>query len=199
MSIVIAYFQEWFRLVFFFYILLYFSKFFVRQQLPLFTNSITMKIGVISDTHLKEVNSHLIEIYTNYFSDVDMIIHTGDLISGEIVDFLSQKPLNVVHGNMDNFDIKKKFPKKKILEVHGFRLGLIHGWGSPFGIEKRIRPEFDNIHAIIYGHSHKAVNHIDNGVIFFNPGTATGFSISGSHSIGILEVSDQIYSTIIRV
>jgi len=158
-----------------------------------------MKIGVISDTHLKEVNSHLIDIYTNYFSDVDMIIHAGDIISEEIVDFLSQKPLHIVHGNMDNFDIKKKFPKKKILEVHGFRLGLIHGWGPPFGIEKRIRPEFTDVHAIIYGHSHKSANHIDNGVIFFNPGTATGFSMSGSHSIGILDINDKINSTIITV
>ena len=158
-----------------------------------------MKIGVISDTHLKEVNSHLIAIFSNYFFDADMIIHTGDLISEEIVDFLSQKPLHIVHGNMDNFDIKKKFPKKKILEVHGFRLGLIHGWGSPFGIEKRIQSEFDDVHAIIYGHSHKSANHIDNGVIFFNPGTASGFSMSGSHSIGILNINDEIHPTIIRV
>lgn len=158
-----------------------------------------MKIGVISDTHLKEVNSRLIDIYKDYFSDVDMIIHAGDLISEEIVDFLSQKPLHIVHGNMDNFDIKKKFPKKKILEVSGFRLGLIHGWGSPFGIEKRIKSEFNDVHAIIYGHSHKSANHIDKGVILFNPGTATGFSMSGSHSIGILDVNDEIHSTIITV
>ena len=158
-----------------------------------------MKIGVISDTHLKEANSRLINIYTNYFSDVDMIIHTGDLISEGIVDFLSQKPLHIVHGNMDNFEIKKKFPKKKILEVSGFRLGLIHGWGSPFGIEKRIRPEFTNVHAIIYGHSHKSANHIDKGVIFFNPGTATGFSLSGCHSIGILDITDKINGAIIPV
>jgi len=158
-----------------------------------------MKIGVISDTHLKEVNSRLIDIYTNYFSDVDMIIHTGDLISEEIVDFLSQKPLHIVHGNMDNFDIKKKFPKKKILEVSGFRLGLIHGWGSPFGIEKRIRPEFNDVHAIIYGHSHRSANHIDKRVMFFNPGTATGFSMTGSHSIGILDVNDKINGTIIKI
>jgi len=158
-----------------------------------------MKIGVISDTHLKNVNPCLINIYKDYFSDVDMIIHTGDLVSEEIVDFLSQKPLHVVHGNMDNFDIKEKFPKKKILEVSGFRLGLIHGWGSPFGIEKRIRAEFNDVHAIIYGHSHIPAHHSKKGVIFFNPGTATGFSVSGSHSIGILDITDKINYTIITI
>jgi putative phosphoesterase len=158
-----------------------------------------MKIGVISDTHLKHVNSRIIDIYTGYFSDVDMIIHAGDLICEEIADFLSQKPVHIVQGNMDNHDIKKKFPKKKILEISGFRLGLIHGWGSPLGIEKRIRSEFNDVHAIIYGHSHRSTHHIDKGVIFFNPGTATGFSMSGSYSIGILDITDKINGTIISI
>jgi uncharacterized protein len=165
----------------------------------LFSKFITMRIGIISDTHLKDVTSRLIAIYKNYFHDVDMIIHAGDLISEEIVHFLSQKPIHIVQGNMDNFDIKKKFPKKKILEIGGFRLGLIHGWGSPFGIEKRIRPEFNDVHAIIYGHSHRSANHIDKKVMFFNPGTATGFSMTGSHSIGILDIADRIHGTIITI
>jgi len=49
-----------------------------------------MKIGVISDTHLKGVNSRLIEIYTTYFSDVDMIIHAGDAVSAEVLEFLGK-------------------------------------------------------------------------------------------------------------
>jgi hypothetical protein len=158
-----------------------------------------MKIGVISDTHLKNVNPQLMDIYQDYLSDVDMIIHAGDLVSDEIVDFLSKKPLHIVHGNMDNFDIKEKFPKKKLIEVSGFRLGLIHGWGSPFGIERKLRSEFNDVHVIIYGHSHRPANHIDKGVIFFNPGTAAGFSMSGSHSIGILDITDKINSTIITI
>ena len=158
-----------------------------------------MKIGVISDTHLKHVNSRIIDIYTGYFSDVDMIIHAGDLISVEIVDFLRQKPVHIVQGNMDNYDIKKKFPKKKILEISGFRLGLIHGWGSPFGIERKIRSEFNDVHVIIYGHSHRPANHISKGVIFFNPGSATGFSVSGSHSIGILDIGETIKGDIITL
>jgi putative phosphoesterase len=158
-----------------------------------------MKIGVISDTHLKDVNSQLIDIYQKYFSDVDMIIHAGDLVSTEIVDFLSQKPLHLVQGNMDSLDIRKRFPKKKTIEIGDFRLGLMHGWGSPFGIEKRIRSEFSDVHVIIYGHSHRPANHINNGIIFFNPGTATGFSISGSHSIGILDIGETIKGNIITL
>ena len=156
-----------------------------------------MRIGVISDTHLEGVTSRLIDIYEDYFSDVDMIVHAGDLVSVEVADFLKQKPLHVVQGNMDNLDIKQRFPRKKIVEVGRFRLGLVHGWGSPFGIERRIRSEFNHVHAVIYGHSHRPANHNDKEVIFFNPGTATGFGIGGSHSIGILDIQETIKGSII--
>jgi putative phosphoesterase len=158
-----------------------------------------MKIGVISDTHLKKVTQQLVDIYDRYLSGVDMIVHAGDLVSMDIVDFLSQKPLHVVQGNMDEWDVREQFDTKKIIEINGFRLGLIHGWGSPVGIEKRIRSEFDDVSAIIYGHSHRPANHSDKGVLLFNPGTASGFAMGGSHSIGILDVEDELRGRIIMV
>jgi putative phosphoesterase len=100
---------------------------------------------------------------------------------------------------MDSSEIKKRFPKKQVIEVQGFRLGLIHGWGSPFGIEKRIRSEFKDVDAIVYGHSHIPAHHSERGVIFFNPGSASGFSISGSHSIGILDIGTEIKGSIITL
>jgi putative phosphoesterase len=158
-----------------------------------------MKIGVISDTHLQEVTPELVRIYEQHFSDVDMLLHAGDLVSMDIVDFLSQKPFHVVQGNMDCRAIKDRFAEKEVIQANRFRLGLIHGWGSPFGIEKRIRPEFGEVHAIVYGHSHRSANHIRSGVLFFNPGTACGFAVPGSHSIGILDIAEDIKGTIIGV
>ncbi len=158
-----------------------------------------MKIGVLSDTHLKRVTQQLVDIYDRYLSRVNMVVHAGDLVSMDIVDFLSQKPLHVVQGNMDEWDVRERYDIKRIIEVNGFRLGLIHGWGSPVGIEKRVRSEFDDVDAIIYGHSHRPANHSSNGVLFFNPGTASGFAISGSHSIGILDVEDELTGRIITV
>jgi len=158
-----------------------------------------VKIGVISDTHLHAVSSELVDIYENYFSDVEMIFHAGDLVSVEIAEYLSQKPLHVVQGNMDTMDVRDRFPRKEIIEVHGFRFGLIHGWGSPLGIERRIRSEFREVHAIIYGHSHRPSNHADDGILFFNPGSATGFRIAGSNSIGIVQIADEIKATIIPI
>ncbi|MBW1827869.1 MAG: metallophosphoesterase family protein, partial [Deltaproteobacteria bacterium] len=58
---------------------------------------------------------------------------------------------------------------------------------------------FNEVDVIIYGHSHQAESHEREGVLFFNPGTATGFSSEGLHSIGVLELGDSIQGQIIEV
>ena len=158
-----------------------------------------MKIGVLSDTHLNRVTEGFKEIYDKYLSDKDLILHAGDVVSTEIVDFLSMKAFHGVCGNMDPSDVQSVLPSKKIIKIGSHRIGLIHGWGGHSNLEDRIRPEFSDVDMIIYGHSHRAVNHKKNGTLFFNPGTATGFSSSGLHSIGVLEVDETIRGKIIEL
>ncbi len=100
---------------------------------------------------------------------------------------------------MDSVEVRKNLPCKNVIELGTYRLGIIHGWGSSDDLEDRIRPEFQNVDVIVYGHSHRAANHIRDGVLFFNPGTATGFTSSGVHSIGVLELDDAIHGKIITL
>src|SRR4030067_983433 len=142
-----------------------------------------MKIGVISDTHLGEPHSEFKKVIESHFRDVEKILHAGDFVDWSIVEYLSSlKELIAVCGNMDPPDIRKAFPHKRIIELGGFRIGLIHGGGAPFGIESRIREEFDevayaansaeagsaakagpelqrpSVDVIVYGHNHKPAN-----------------------------------------
>ena len=156
-----------------------------------------IRIGVISDTHLGHVSSELKEIYDKYLADKDLILHAGDIVSMEIVDFLRKKELEAVHGNMDPLEVKNLLPRRKVIELGPYRLGLTHGGGPSDGLEDRIWAEFRDVDVVVYGHSHRAVNHVREGVLVFNPGTATGFSHSGIHSIGILELDDTIRGEII--
>ena len=158
-----------------------------------------MKIGVLSDTHLYQVTPKFADIYRTYLSDADMILHAGDVVSPDIVAFLEKNVFHGVQGNMDPLEVKALLPDKKIVAVGRHRLGIIHGWGSANGLEDRIFPLFPNVDVIIYGHSHIAANHVRAGVLFFNPGTATGYSASGVHSIGILEVGDAVQGRIITI
>ena len=154
-------------------------------------------IGVVSDTHLRGVTKRFKEIYDKYLSDKDLILHAGDIVSTEVVDFLSTNSFQGVYGNMDPVEVKKHLDAKKIIELDSYRIGLIHGWGASAGLEDRIWTEFKNVDVIVYGHTHHAANHMREGVLIFNPGTATGYSSSGIHSIGVLELGHTISGEII--
>ena len=158
-----------------------------------------MKVGVISDTHIpnraKKIPGKIIEL----FSDAALILHAGDIVDKSVIEELETiAKVEVVKGNMDKPDVP--FPVKKVLNVEALRIGLIHGFGSPFGIRNRIRKEFDEIDIIVYGHSHKPYNKTENGVLFFNPGTPTDKIFALYNSVGILEIKgDSVKGQIIRL
>ena len=56
-----------------------------------------------------------------------------------------------------------------------------------------------HVDVIVYGHAHKAANHMREGVLLFNPGTVAGYTPSGVHSVGVLEVGDAISGDIIEI
>jgi uncharacterized protein len=158
-----------------------------------------MRIGVLSDTHLHRSERDLRLVFDQYLVGVDLIFHAGDYVSSDIIAFLSRKPFHGVQGNMDSLEVKMSLPEKKVIEIAGYRIGLIHGWGSPEGLEDRIINEFRDVDAVVYGHSHKPANHVKGGVLFFNPGTVTGYSRAGIHTFGILECGDALHGEIIEV
>jgi putative phosphoesterase len=157
----------------------------------------SMRIGVLSDTHLHRVSRDLREILDHHLSQVDVLFHVGDYTSPVVLEFLSSKNFHGVHGNMDPMDIRAVLPEKKIVEISGFRFGLIHGWGSSAGLEEKVLGQFTDVDVIVYGHSHKPMNEVVQGVLLFNPGTASGYSSYGVHSIGILECGDTVKGEII--
>jgi len=156
-----------------------------------------MKIGVISDTHLHDVSQELLRMRDTYLADVEMILHAGDVVEAKVVDAFLPIKVEAVAGNMDLPSVSNQFPVKKIISVNSFKIGLIHGWGRPDGIEARLRREFENIDCLVYGHTHRPVNHMVDGVLFFNPGSLTEKSYTVTNSLGILEVTDRIHGTII--
>ncbi|MFC1868542.1 metallophosphoesterase family protein [Thermodesulfobacteriota bacterium] len=158
-----------------------------------------MKIGVLSDTHLYKVTRELEEIYEQYLSDMDFILHAGDFVSVEVVEFLNRGNFHGVHGNMDPDDIRRILPERKVIRFGPYRLALVHGWGSSEGLEERIWPEFKDADIIVYGHSHRAANHTRKGTLFFNPGRAIGYNLSGNKTLGILELDDGIKGKTVNI
>jgi putative phosphoesterase len=158
-----------------------------------------MKIGVVSDTHLREPHPELRKMIEFYFKDVEKIFHAGDFVDRSVAEYLSsQKELIAVCGNMDSEDIRKAFPQKRVIELQGYKIGLIHGGGSPFGIESRVRGEFDEVDVIVYGHTHTPANHQVKNIYFFNPGSPNRSFIHKA-TVGMLHLGEKIEGEIIKI
>ncbi|MEE8398588.1 MAG: metallophosphoesterase family protein [Desulfobacterales bacterium] len=153
-----------------------------------------MKIGVISDTHMSEPSRKLSELTSRVFSDVTLILHAGDITRMGVLEAFSDKKVIAVSGNMDQHDDAGALPATRIATVEGYRIGLIHGWGSARGIEDRIFQSFSDVNAIVYGHTHTPANHWKDGVLMFNPG-----AFSGHRSVGILTIDEGISGEIITL
>lgn len=159
-----------------------------------------MKIGVLSDTHLHNPDDSLPQGVLSLLEGVDMILHAGDITHPSVVDFLETiAPTHAVRGNMDDPNLHGTLPVKRVVEAGAFRIGLIHGWGAPNGLEERVEKEFDDVHCIVYGHTHYPVCHERNNVLFFNPGSPTDRRWAPFRSVGILHVSDELRGEILRV
>jgi len=162
-----------------------------------------MKIGVISDTHLRDKNESLPKEIQEGLKPVDMIIHAGDLVDLSVLEKLKKicPQVIAVRGNMDPEPVRKILPEKEIIKVGKFRIGLAHGQGHPAGLPDLLLNMFRNdlVDAIVFGHSHNPLNEVRNGILLFNPGSATDKVFAEYNSYGILEINDKIEGRIIRI
>ena len=154
-----------------------------------------LRIGIISDTHIPDKCEHIPQVILQAFKDVDMVMHAGDIVSLEAIDELKSacSRVAVVVGNMDHEAVKKKYPLKQVFEILGYRIGLMHGSGAPLNLIAVLKDAFkqDNCDIIIFGHSHKPMNENIDGILFFNPGSATDLSAGCNNSYGIIELKDK--------
>ena len=158
-----------------------------------------VKIGVISDTHLSGYDKGLKKIVDEYFGDVDVIIHAGDLVDLCVLDVFAGCEIKAVCGNMDYPSVREKLPEQLFFEIRGFKFGVVHGWGAPEGIEERILAKTGKLDCIVYGHIHKPACHTSDGVLFFNPGSPTDKRFAAHKSIGILEIDKDVTGRIINL
>lgn len=162
-----------------------------------------MRIGVISDTHIPVKAKHIPHEILGAFKKVEMVIHAGDMVDLQAIEELRSVCANVVavSGNMDNEEVKNKYPDKLLLTLGKFKVALMHGFGAPQELPRILKDVFkqDKPDMIIFGHSHNPMNEKIGGTIFFNPGSATDKINAAYNSYGIIEIDDKIDAKIIRL
>jgi len=135
-----------------------------------------MRLIVISDTHIPERIKALPNRILRQIKRGDVVFHCGDFTSLKVYENLRGiVSLYGVVGNMDEKSLHSILPEKQVIEIRGKRIGIIHGWGSPIGLESRVYNSFDDKpDIIVFGHSHTRTNHMINNTLLFNPGSVAG-------------------------
>lgn len=158
-----------------------------------------MKIGVVADTHSLVLPAQMLKD----FKQVDLIIHAGDFCQLKDYEVIAGiKEVKAVHGNMDDRDITRRFPRSQVLVLDGVKIGLFHGEGPPHTIVEKVEMEFKSqkLDVFIFGHSHQPLNEKKSSVLYFNPGSPNDKIFAPYCSYGMLDiVKGQVTGTIIKV
>ncbi|WP_308636816.1 metallophosphoesterase family protein [Paenibacillus silvisoli] len=155
-----------------------------------------MKVVVVSDTHMTRMAKKLPERLIEELRDADVILHAGDWMMLSVWDMLqAYAETEGVAGNNDGHDIIAKFGHRKVLDVGGVRIGLVHGHigagtreDTPTKAFKSFEP--GSVDVIVFGHSHVPVIQRRNDVLLFNPGSPTDKRRQKQYSFGVLTIEE---------
>jgi putative phosphoesterase len=148
----------------------------------------SVRIGVVADTHCPEFLDRLPVRVGELLAGVDLILHAGDITSMDTLAELRRiAPVEAVRGD---HDAGIELPRRRLVEVGGRRIGLLHGnrshlfeepatligtvtlgfWWPRLGLDAFLRRSFPDADVIVYGHTHLAASRRVGGVLLFNPG-----------------------------
>jgi len=187
-------------------------------ELPLSPGSILL-LGVVSDTHIPDRGLKLHPALVRMLASpgVTAILHAGDIAAPAVLAELGEiAPVIAVQGNRD-WLFRKSLPAAVRLTIGPVKIGLVHGHGglrrylidkarylaSGYRVERYrnlVRSLFPQVQAIVYGHTHRADNTVQDGCLYFNPGAAGGLAMTRrGPSIGFIRVGpgDQVQGEIV--
>jgi len=141
-----------------------------------------MVIGIISDTH-GLLRPQALEALRGS----ERIIHAGDVGDREILKRLEEiAPVTAVRGNIDTAAWARALPETAVLEVAGKHIYILHDRN-----QLDLKPEAAGFAAVVSGHSHLPLQRTENGVLYFNPGSAGPRRFNLPMSVGRLVVSEK--------
>jgi putative phosphoesterase len=136
-----------------------------------------MRIGILSDTHLPNLIRHLDELgpeIAAFLSTVDLILHSGDLTSPMVLDWLEPfAPVVCTTGNNDPI-VDSRCQDVAILDLQGWRLGMVHSLRRGFRPMAELQQLFPTpVQIMIAGDTHYEVLEYRERVVVLNSGSPT--------------------------
>ena len=146
-----------------------------------------MLIGVISDTH-ELLRPEAVEALRG----VEHILHAGDVGDIAILDALRKvAPVTAIRGNVDGYGACAELPATDVVELGGQLFYLVH---SVHDLD--INPKAAGVAMVVSGHSHKASVTVNDGVVYFNPGSAGPRRFSLPVTVGFVTVEDGVEASV---
>lgn len=139
-----------------------------------------MKIAVVSDTHWQP-GSELPKVLELLAAEKpDLVLHAGDWTSLQLWGYLSRiARTEGVAGNCDDAALVAEMGLFRLVRAEGVDIGLLHGHNfgrtaeESAGLAVKMAFADKPVQVIVFGHSHIPCNRVENGVLFFNPGSCS--------------------------
>src|SRR5882757_6256094 len=149
-----------------------------------------MRLALISDTHMPKGSRRLPDECVRRLQAADLIVHAGDLST---LSLLSQiqgyAPVLAVHGNVDDRETRSALPKTAEINIAGATIAVIHDAGPSKGRLNRLRRQFPQADAVVFGHSHIPLHEqTTDGFQILNPGSPTERRRAPHHTMAIATV-----------
>jgi len=168
----------------------------------------SVRIGLISDTHIPADAKILPPHVAAAFRNLDLIIHGGDIYISRVLDELeAMAPLIAARGNDDGeFKEDPRVKESHVVRVNGLTLGITHRGYYPgpseLTFEQIMAREFGKkVDILIFGDTHLPMVAKKDGVLLVNPGSPTvprGLLTLGT--VGILEITgNTVEASIIQL
>lgn len=160
----------------------------------------TLKAGILSDTHLVRPDDRFIRLARHCFADCTVIIHAGDLTNASVLKGFGDREVFAVHGNMCDASSFLSLPRDLTFALGSYTVGLTHGAHLGRDIELLLWNLFPEVDCMVYGHTHRPVCHRQGGVLIVNPGSFRGTGRYGAPgTYAILEAGETLQATIHEV
>jgi uncharacterized protein len=174
-----------------------------------------MRIGLIADTHIPDIEEKIPVEIMQAFRGVDLILHAGDVYSPSVLDDLECiAPVLVARGDDDvgEIGIDRRMKEKHILKIEGQTIWLAHE--RPFALRFSDMPpslvfpplqykygaepkKEDHPDIFIFGHEHCTVIQQIENTLYVNPGSPTYLNYKrGLGTVAILDLNSG--KTVVR-
>jgi hypothetical protein len=173
-----------------------------------------VQIGLISDTHIPDIEKTLPTEIAKAFRGVDLILHAGDIYIPTVLDDLEHiAPVLAARGDDDYGDMvrDRRVKSRHVLKLEGQTVWLVHERPDPYkytpdrvymasSLAERLRlsleaepywhGEPDAPSIVVFGHEHCTVVDERRGVLFVSPGSPTFLGYRrGLGTVGIMSLN----------